>query len=231
VARSLAEKNVDGATYRIARKPGTWEWPDWQYVADDGNRWDDPQKIYRVLYTSSSILGCFLEVLARFRPNPNLIEAFDEILENDDHLPLTEEPGTVPMEWLNARRLAEAPDIQGTFAALGHSESLACLNRDLVGLVKAHGLEELDGAAIRQKAPRALTQAISAYVYNSVTSAGSQYAGIYYLSRWGDDIGNLALFEGDGRWYVREILLSDLDKYMDEFGRAIAMHGIKLGST
>jgi hypothetical protein len=231
VACSLAEKKVEGATYRIARKPNSWEWPDWQYVDDDGNRWDDPQKIYRVLYTSTSILGCFLEVLARFRPNPKLIAAFTDIQENDNELPQTEAPGTLRKEWLSERLVAQAADTFGTFAAVGHSESLACLNQELRDLISANGLEELDGAAIRQKAPRGLTQAISAYVYDSATGDGKQFAGIYYLSRWGDDIGNFALFEGNDRWYVREILLNDPSEYMDEFEQAMKMHGIKLTSA
>ena len=32
-----------------------------------GNRFDDPEGIYRVLYASSQRLGCYLEALAQFR--------------------------------------------------------------------------------------------------------------------------------------------------------------------
>jgi hypothetical protein len=231
VACSLAETRVEGAIYRIARKPNPWEWPDWQYVGDDGNRWDDPRKVYRVLYAGTSILGCFLEVLARFRPNPKLIEAFEGIEENDTDLPETERPGTLPQEWLNERRLAEVLGTEGTFAAVGQAESLSCLNLELADLCRAHGFEELDGAAIRQKAPRALTQAISTHVHQAVARDGKQFAGIYYLSRWGDDISNFALFEGDDRWQVREVRFPELGDHVDEFHKALEMHGIELRSA
>ena len=50
----------DGPLYRIARVPDPWAWPDWAHVGIDGtfgNRWDDPQSLYRVVYASSSRLG------------------------------------------------------------------------------------------------------------------------------------------------------------------------------
>jgi len=53
--------------YRIGRMPNPWEFPSWSKANPDGtfaNRFDDPDGIYRVLYASSSRLGCFLETLA-----------------------------------------------------------------------------------------------------------------------------------------------------------------------
>ena len=71
-----------GAVYRIARPPDPWRWPDWAHAGSDGtfdNRWDDPQGVYRVLYASSSKLGAFVEVLARFRPDPHVASELDAI--------------------------------------------------------------------------------------------------------------------------------------------------------
>ncbi len=46
----------------------------WSYAAaidgTFGNRYDDPDASYRVLYASSQRIGAFLETLARFRPGP-----------------------------------------------------------------------------------------------------------------------------------------------------------------
>ena len=77
-APGLHALSPDKPLYRIARLPDPWAWPDWANVGSDGtfgNRWDDPQGLYRVLYASSSRLGAFMEVLARFRPDPHILEA------------------------------------------------------------------------------------------------------------------------------------------------------------
>ncbi|HEV2396254.1 MAG TPA: hypothetical protein VGS27_04900, partial [Candidatus Sulfotelmatobacter sp.] len=45
---------------------------DWSRANSDGtfgNRFDDPEGYYRVLYAASQKLSCFLETLARFRPD------------------------------------------------------------------------------------------------------------------------------------------------------------------
>ena len=37
--------------FRLGRRPDPWAWPDWAYAEADGtfgNRYDDPQGIYRV---------------------------------------------------------------------------------------------------------------------------------------------------------------------------------------
>ena len=49
-----------GPLYRIARVPDPWAWPDWANVGTDGtfgNRWDDPQGLYRVVYDRSTSEG------------------------------------------------------------------------------------------------------------------------------------------------------------------------------
>ena len=76
----------DGPLYRIARPPNPWAWPDWANAGSDGafgNRWDDPEGVYRVLYASSSRLGTFMEVLARFRPDPHIFQELSEIEDGD----------------------------------------------------------------------------------------------------------------------------------------------------
>jgi hypothetical protein len=44
------------AIYRLGKKPNPWAAPDWALAGPDGtfgNRFDDPDAIYRVLYASS----------------------------------------------------------------------------------------------------------------------------------------------------------------------------------
>ena len=80
--------------HRLARRPDPWAWPDWAYADPDGtfgNRYDDPRGEYRVLYASTERVGAFVETLARFRPDPELVAALETI---DDHEPVTS--GLVP---------------------------------------------------------------------------------------------------------------------------------------
>ena len=65
----LASVEPDGPLHRLGRMPDPWAWPDWSYAGPDGtfgNRYDDPEASYRVLYASSQRIGAFLETLARF---------------------------------------------------------------------------------------------------------------------------------------------------------------------
>jgi hypothetical protein len=77
--------------WRIGRHPDAWAWPDWAYAEADGtfgNRFDDPDARYRVLYACSERVGCFLETLARFRPDPAVIAGLAEI-ESEEGEPQT----------------------------------------------------------------------------------------------------------------------------------------------
>jgi hypothetical protein len=71
-----------GVIYRLGRKPDPWAPPDWASAGPDGtfgNRFDDPDATYRVLYASSQRLGCFVETLARFRIDPTLLAELPQI--------------------------------------------------------------------------------------------------------------------------------------------------------
>ena len=165
--------------HRLARRPDAWAWPDWAYAGNEGtfgNRYDDPRGEYRVLYASTERVGAFVETLARFRPDPELVAALGEI---DDDEPLTS--GLVPAEWLNDRAIGEA-DLSGDFARVGAARSIAYLRAQLE--------QDLDASAIRRHVPRTTTQAISRLVFDC-----GGFAGVQYESRLGDDIHNWAVFE------------------------------------
>jgi hypothetical protein len=81
---------VPGVIYRLGRKPDPWSVPDWASAGPDGtfgNRFDDPEGMYRVLYASSQRLGCFLETLGRFRVDPKLLAELAETAGEDDAPP------------------------------------------------------------------------------------------------------------------------------------------------
>src|SRR5260370_11481570 len=118
--------------FRLGRARDAWEIQAWE-AADPttctlGNRWDDPGSVFRVLYTSSSRLGCYLECLARFRPDPAVVGALAEIVENADELPATATAGTLPGSWLATRRLGTAHFVGPAAAAIGTAHSLSVLN-------------------------------------------------------------------------------------------------------
>lgn len=186
----LASVEPDGPLCRLGRYPDPWAWPDWSYAAADGtfgNRYDDPEASYRVLYASSQRVGAFLETLARFRPDLEVLAELDRI-EGED-----EPPAVVPRSWLDTRLLGEAR-VEGRFVDVGDTTSLATLRTALAASAIRHGLDEIDAATIRLRAPRAFTQQVSRFVYEQRDDRGA-FAGIRYRSRLGDDVINWALFE------------------------------------
>ncbi len=222
---------ADRPLYRIGRTPNPWAWPDWLRAAADrtfGNRWDDPSGAYRVLYAGSTLRGAFVEVLARFRPDPHVAAELAQIKgPHRGALP----PGHLDRSWLEARRIGEAT-VRGRFAEIGHSRSLAELRRKLAGRLAHYGLPDLDAAAIRVRAPRRLTQEISRYVYELTAPNGRRaFDGIAYLSRLGDDFRNWALFEPVERErptpLVADVRVSAIDPDHPELRRALDLLGIR----
>ncbi len=176
-----------GVIYRLGRVPDPWAVPDWASAGADGtfgNRFDDPDATYRVLYASSQRLGCFLETLARFRIDPKLAAELAAIEGEEDHFPL----GEVPVEWLRKRILGIAT-AGGEYADLCSSEWISRLRKSLATHLTRFGVEDIDASVLQKTAPRTLTQ----FVPRIVFYAG--FSGIYYLSKYGHDIENWALFE------------------------------------
>jgi len=194
---TLTPARPDGALYRLGRRPDPWAWPDWSHASERGtfdNRFDDPRGEYRVLYASSQRSAPFLETLARFRPDPAIAAVQIEGDERDKDFP-TVAAGTVPRTWLDQRVLGTAL-CAAEFADIGTAVSLAHLRDALAAEVLKHGLDELDAATIRLRAPRELTQAISRYVYECTREDGERaFQGIRYRSRLGDNLTNWAICE------------------------------------
>jgi hypothetical protein len=173
--------------FRLGRLPSPWQPPDWFWANEDrtfGSRFDDPMGFYRVLYASSQRLSCFVETLARFRPDISLLEEFAEIDGDDDFLPL----GTVPLDWLRTRRIGKAA-LTGTYADIYSSGWVSYLRSELAPDALQVGIPDIDVAVLQQASPRILTQKASRKVYEK------KQDGIYYRSRYGHDLENWAIFE------------------------------------
>ena len=182
-----------GPVFRLGRAPDPWAWPDWSQASRDGtfgNRWDDPEGAYRVLYASSTRFGALLETLARFRPDLAVIAGLSEIEGRDEPIAA----GTVPREWFDNRLMGVA-ELTGTYADIGAAASLSLVRSRLAGRAIHHGLTDIDAAAIRLTAPRGFTQDVSRLSYECRTAGAEPLGGIRYHSRLDDGTSNWAVFE------------------------------------
>lgn len=190
--------------FRLARKPDSWCPPDWAFADEDGtfgNRFDDSEGYFRVLYASSTRLGCFIETLARFRRGP-LDPDLDLSGPDADHIPR----GTVPATWLTTRCMGQATIYDARFADVYNSQLVAYLrNQFEAELVKSEGTIKFDMAVLMSQR-RWLSQQISTLV----CSLG--YDGIAYQSRHGSDLWNCAIFEP----FVRLQRLGSSDLSIDD---------------
>jgi hypothetical protein len=186
--RELEECSPVGELFRIGRCSGVWTPRPIREDAEPPYRFDDPQKIYLVLYTSSQRLGCFLETLADFRrpigDEASVLEDLAAIKGEDDFFP----PGYVPLSWFDGRCLGNA-NSTGRFADIYAAHWVGFLSEALATQIRQLGLKYLDAAVLQRDQPRMLTQTASAEVKRR------GYSGIYYRSRFGHNIDNWAIFE------------------------------------
>jgi RES domain len=182
----LEIKSPAQSIHRVARYPDAWQLPDWSRAKDGtfGNRFDDPESEYRVLYASSHEVSCFVETLARFRPDLTLLEELKAIKGDDDFLPL----GEVPLNWCSNRVIGTAA-ADGNYGDIYAAEWIAMLRRKLVSDCLRLGIRDLDASELQNSSPRTLTQLVSRVVYDM------GLAGVYYRSRYGHNLENWALFE------------------------------------
>lgn len=202
--------------YRLGRKPDPWSVPDWASAGPDGtfgNRFDDPEGMYRVLYASSQRLGCFLETLGRFRVDPKLLAELAEIEGEDDYCPL----GQVPLEWTEKRMMGVAT-AGGEYADICSSEWISRLRMVLAGHLESCGVDDLDASVLQMTAPRSLTQLVSRVV------SAEGLAGIYFRSKYGHDIENWALFEP---FQISPQTPEPIRPDDPDLQRALQLHGLK----
>jgi hypothetical protein len=166
-------------------------------VGHDGRfpgRWDDLHGNFRTVYAGSSLLACLLEVLAGFRKDARLSTELNDIVEDDEDRVLhpTLPPGQVPKEWLDERAAASA-ELSGRYCAVTDSGSVAALYPHFIGPALAAGLGDFDTAAMKDARPRHLTQAVASWLYEM-----TDFDGVTFASRHGDDLQLWAIFERPG---------------------------------
>jgi hypothetical protein len=189
----LNTRTPTGPLYRISWGTQPWEYPDWNRAGIDsssgahtfGNRFDDPNAEYRVLYAASQLVSCYLEVLARFRPDYTLVEELQAMDGENDY----QQIGIIPNEWFENRFIGTA-EVEGNYADLYSPEWVSHLRSRLQPLCVELGLHDFDVSVLIQAEKRIVTQRASSIVYDL-----GAFAGIYYSSRHGLGLENWALFE------------------------------------
>ncbi len=113
-----------------------------------------------------------------------LYAELQEIEGEDDFVPA----GLVPCEWLENRLMGSA-NAEGKFADIGASQWIETLRRALAPLMSSLGIADFDASVLQSSGSRLLTQHASSFLYRQ------GFNGIRYLSKYGHDIENWALFE------------------------------------
>ena len=119
----------------------------------------------------------------------------------------------------------------GRFAVPADPHTLATLRSIFRPLAIRHGLDDLDTAALRDGRPRALTQAISRWIYTLTLEGAAAVAGIEFDSGHGDRLHMWASYERVGdpavSPHIQVLDHSPIDATESELNRALDLPGIE----
>lgn len=219
-----------GPLWRVGRRPDPWAWVPWEYAGS--NRWDDIHGVFRSIYAAESPYACYVELLAQFRPDPDLVFAMSAIVvdpaDQDGHP--TARAGEVPRAWIEDHLLTSAL-VAGVFCDVTTAPTIAALRPHFTGTAAALGLSDFDAAALKSARPRTLTQEVASHIYRlRRTSRGALFDGVRFGSRHGDELPLWAIFERPGD-EPRSALVTvqteaEIDPSGPELSRALALHGL-----
>jgi hypothetical protein len=197
---ALQTSGDPGEVWRVGFAPNPWAWTPWEYAGDAGRfngRWDDEQAVFRTLYTSESLLGCFLEVLAPLRPNS---VAFAELAEIEDDgaavsLHADPEPGAVGFSWLSDRLFGRGLQT-GTYAEVTRAESIGFLQA--TGIFDRLGIpaSRVDASLLKDPRSRKVTRTVARFLFDQYDEQRRPFVdGVAFRSRMGDELRMWAVFE------------------------------------
>lgn len=232
-AAHLDYRSNPGRVWRVGWEPDPWAWIDWKWASDDGRfdgRWDDERARFRTVYAGESLLGCYLEVLAKHRPDVPMSDALAEIVE--DPSDLAEYPvraaGVLGYSWLEGRMVGEA-ELSGVFCRVTAASSIARLRPIFLPMARSLGAADFDAAVLKDSAPRHLTRSVASWIYEHAHPGTGPIDGIEFRSRHGDELTMWALFERDQQ-PVSPQLSSRSTRYVvddePELAHAMALFGI-----
>lgn len=183
------------------------------------------------MYVGASRYSCYLEVLAAFRPDPKILALYAALTPDDADQGCPTVPlGLVPGEWLD-ERVAATTTMNGRFVPVGSTGVLTWLRPRVAGLMIAHRIPDLDGAAIRS-ADRSFTQALSRWLYG-YSGSGGPFDGVESESRHGNRLMLWALFErdtdSDTSRLVTDRKQRPISRTDPDLRRALRVHGLAIG--
>lgn len=221
--------------WHVGRRPDPWAWVPWQYAGNQ--RWDDRMSKFRTVYAASTRFGCFVEVLAHFRPDPALADEMAAITvdEEDAELHPTFPAGEIDQDWVDKRAVSSAA-MDGVFCDVTAAQTIATLRPFMLGLTRGLGLPDFDSATLKLGQPRALTQHVASRVYRLPSGVDDElFAGVRFASRHGDELEMWALFERphDVPHSRRLTILTEtaISAYDEELRDAMRLHGLAWPSS
>jgi hypothetical protein len=185
--------------WRVGFEPDPWAWTPWSYATDSGlfdGRWDDQWGNFRTLYTAESLLGCFLELLAKLRPDDALEAELAAIEDPDRHCEVfPDSSGTIGYDWCAGRRYGRAVQT-GRYCFITHSRSVAAVAAghvlDRLGIAR----RDVDTALLKNAGRRTATRTVASWLYDLRDEQRQPLVdGVTFLSRYGDDLRMWAIFE------------------------------------
>lgn len=196
-APELVRDAPEGIVWHIGRAPDPWDWIPQQYAGNQ--RWDDALGAFRTVYAASSRYGCYVEVLAQYRKDPDMAAGMAAItVDPADASYETYPAGEIGMDWVSTRVISSAW-VSGWFCDVTASKTIAALRPTFLPIARDLGLPDFDAAALKLATPRTLTQNVASFLYSQPTGIdGDPFAGVRFSSRHGDELQMWALFERNG---------------------------------
>lgn len=207
---------------RVGRKPDPLAFVPMQHQTWAG-RFDDPDRLWRTLYTANDEHGAWVEVLGRFRAHPAAQAALAEIVdEPGDPAPIP--AGTVSLTWLATRAIGHAK-VMSRVAGLASADTLRWLDLrpTLRSMLDNLGVEDLD-LSVATGQHRSITQAIAHELRLHADADAIQYP-----SRYGTPTTCYALFESTGNLPLIEPTgpPEGVDLKSDALSEAMILHGLQ----
>ena len=152
-----------------------------------GHRWDDPDRVFRSLYTASSVQGAFLETLQELRPNLAFLAGLEAIqLEPGEELPSYD---TLDASYFENQYACDiVVETVLPFIEVLHTEIVSFARQRLAGLATHLRLPNVDASTILGPV-REFTQALARTIWEP------GYAGICAPSTLGLPYNNWTVFE------------------------------------
>ena len=227
----LVVRTDPGLVWRVGFRPSPWAWADWSYAESGrfGGRWDDLSGNFRTIYAGQTLLACLLEVLAKYRPDPDLAAELDAIDEDpvDAAAHPTPQAGTVDYSWLD-ERIASNATLAGSYCASTAAETIATLRPIFLKQTIITGADDFDAATLKDPRQRDLTRSVATWLYQCVEPVVD---GIEFASRHGDELALWAVFERPEDDAVSRLLSETKDMPLtpdaDEIREAFRLHRLR----